>query len=243
MSGDERSAFVSTEIKPALTAAEPAVLGLTGLAVAALVLASVDLGWTSADKALLIPWTLMMGAVAQFIAGIMDFKRNNVFGATAFTTYSLLWFAVSLTLFIAIFTDAKIDMHQYAFGLIGFLVFSLYLTVTSAMTNKMLFVALVFIDLSLFALVLNIMAGTPALMVGIFLFLVSLSSFYGAAAIILNAESGRILLPLGEAIWAKRRSTSRVPGPSGPWSQRPRASRDCDLTTIDDDRGVRHASA
>ena len=185
----------------------------------------------------------MMGAVAQFIAGIMDFKRNNVFGATAFTTYSLLWFAVSLTLFIAIFTDAKVDMDHYAFGLIGFLVFSLYLTVTSAMTNKMLFVALVFIDLSLFALVLNIMAGTPALMVGIFLFLVSLSSFYGAAAIILNAESGRILLPLGEAIWAKRRSTSRVPGPSGPWSQRPRASRDCDLTTIDDDRGVRHASA
>jgi uncharacterized protein len=205
MSGDERSPFVSTEVRPTLSAAEPAVLGLTGLAVAALVLASVDLGWTSADKALLIPWTLMMGAVAQFIAGIMDFKRNNIFGATAFTTYSLLWFAVSLTLFIAIFTHAKVDMDHYAFGLIGFLVFSLYLTVTSTMTNKMLFVVLVFIDLSLFTLVLNIMAGTPALIVGIFLFLVSLSSFYGAAAIILNAESGRILLPLGEAIWAKRR--------------------------------------
>ena len=81
------SPFLTTEIKPRPSAAEPAVLGLTGLAVAALVLAAGDLGLASGTaKALMIPWTLLLGATAQLIAGLIDFRRNNMFGATAFTT-------------------------------------------------------------------------------------------------------------------------------------------------------------
>ena len=164
------SPFLNTEIKPRASAADPAVLGLTGLAVAALVLASGDLGLASgAAKSLMIPWTLSMGATAQLVAGLIDFRRNNMFGATAFTTYSLLWYSVSLTLFITIFTGAKFDITHYAYGLIGFLVFSLILTVASAMTNKTLFAVLVFIDLAILTLVLNIMAKTPTKLVGDFL--------------------------------------------------------------------------
>ena len=48
--------------------AEPAALGLIGLAVAALVLASADLGLTSSFKSLMIPWVLFFGATAQLIA-------------------------------------------------------------------------------------------------------------------------------------------------------------------------------
>jgi succinate-acetate transporter protein len=202
MTGDDRTAFLSTEIKPSPSAAEPAVLGLTGLAVAALVLASGDLGLASgAAKSLMIPWTLMLGATAQLIAGLIDFKRCNMFGATAFTTYSLLWYAVSLTLFITIYTGAEFDISHYAYGLIGFLVFSLILTVGSMMTNKTLFAVLVFIDLAVLTLVLNVMAKTPAQIVGAFLLCVAASSFYGAAGILLNTMTGRSIIPLGKAIW------------------------------------------
>jgi hypothetical protein len=202
MTQGDKAVFQSTETTPRPSAADPAVLGLTGLAVAALVLASGDLGLASAAaKSLMIPWTLMMGATAQLIAGLVDFKRNNLFGATAFTTYSLLLYSVSLTLFITIYTGAKFDITHYAYGLIGCLVFSLFLTAGSAMTNETLFAILVFIDLALFTLVLNIMAKTPKEIVGAFLILAAASSFYGAAGILINTMSGRTVVPPGKALW------------------------------------------
>ena len=80
MSAGQRNAFVATETRLAPSVADPAVLGLTGLAVAALVLAAIDLGWTSGAKALVIPWTLMMRASAQSVAGLtrLPLSRSNL---------------------------------------------------------------------------------------------------------------------------------------------------------------------
>ncbi len=96
----------STKPKQPIHIADPAPLGLIGLAVAALVLASTDLGLVSSlAKSLMIPWVLFFGATAQLIAGTMEFKRNNIFGATVFSTYSMTMYAIALTLFITIFTN------------------------------------------------------------------------------------------------------------------------------------------
>ncbi len=182
--------------------AEPACLGLIGLAVAALVLASTDLRLTSAvSPSLMIPWTLFLGATAQLIAGIMDFKRNNIFGATAFTTYSLLWYAVSLTLLFRVFGWVEVDVNHYAWGLIGFLFFSLILTVGSLMVNKTFIAILLGIDIAIITLVLHIMTGVSEIPVGISLVAVSASSFYGAAAVLLNHMSQKTILPLGGPVW------------------------------------------
>ncbi len=187
------------------SAAEPAPLGLIGLAVAALVLASTDLKLASASaKSLMIPWTLFLGATAQLIAGLMEFRRNNVFGATTFTTYSLLWYSVSATLLITIFTKAPVDVTHYAYGLLGFLVFSIILTVASLMTNKTFVLILLCIDGALAGLVANLLAQTPGEVVGGFLLLVSVFSFYGAAAILVNSMAGRTVLPLGAPVWKPR---------------------------------------
>lgn len=187
---------------PSILLAEPAPLGLTGLAVAALVLGLTDLGWASAtDKSLMIPWTLFLGATAQLIAGIIDFRRANIFGGTAFTTYSLLWYAVSITLVISIFTDAAFDITHYAHGLIGFLVFSLILTVAATLTNLVLFIVLLGIDAAIFFLVGQLLGGWPSTPVGVSLLAVSAASFYGVTAILLNRMTGREVLPVGPALW------------------------------------------
>ncbi|MFX0069262.1 MAG: acetate uptake transporter [Promethearchaeota archaeon] len=186
-------------------AAEPASLGLFGLAVAALVLSSTDLGLASAAaKSLMIPWTVCLGATAQLIAGIIDFKRKNIFGGTVFTTFSLLWYSVSLTLFIAIFGGVPVDMTHYGFGLIGFLVFGLIMTVGSLMTNLTFLTVLIFIDLALGTLIPHVLFGTPAFIVGVFLVCVSASSFYGAAAVLVNTMAGKTVLPLGKKLWNPR---------------------------------------
>lgn len=195
-----------TEAQPKdvkITVAEPAVLGLIGLAVAALVLGGQDLGLTGdGGKSLMIPWTIFLGATAQLIAGILDYKRNNIFGATAFTTYSLLWYAVSLTLIITIYTpEVGFDIKHYAWGLLGFMGFSLILTIASLMTNKVFIGILIAIDLAILALVLHILAGTPAFLVGIFLLAVSFQSFYGALAILVNNMAGKVVFPMGRPVW------------------------------------------
>ncbi len=185
--------------------AEPAPLGLIGLAVGALVLGLTDLGLFNGTKSLEIPWTICLGATAQLIAGIMDYKRKNIFGATAFTVYSLLWYAVSLTLVTMIYGGVGFDIAHYAYGLIGYLVFSIIMTVASLMTNKTLFIILIGIDLVLIALIPHYLLGTPEEIAGIFLLFVSGASFYGAAAVLLNTMAGKPVLPLGKALWNPNR--------------------------------------
>ena len=192
----------TTETKPPMHTADPAPLGLLGLAVAALVLASTDLGLvSSAAKSLMIPWVLFFGATAQLIAGTIEFKRNNIFGATVFSTYSMTMYAIAFTLFITIFTDVEFDIAHYGFGLIAILIFSLIATVASLITNKMLFIILIFVDLAVIALIPHYLNGVTAFPAGVFLLGTSITSFYTAMAILLNNMAGKTILPLGKSIW------------------------------------------
>jgi len=193
----------TTATKQPMHTADPAPLGLIGLAVAALVLASTDLGFVpSAAKSLMVPWVLFFGATAQLIAGTIEFKRNNIFGATVFTTYSMTMYAIALTLFITIFTGVEFDIAHYGFGLIAILVFSLIATTASLITNKMLFIILIFVDLAVIALIPHYLYGITAFPAGVFLLCTSVSSFYTAMAILLNNMTGKTILPLGKPIWS-----------------------------------------
>jgi len=193
----------TTVTKLPMHAADPAPLGLIGLAVATLVLASTDLGLVSPEaKSLMIPWVLFFGATAQLIAGTIEFKRNNIFGATVFTTYSMTMYAIALTLFITIFTGVEFDIAHYGFGLIAILVFSLIATTASLITNKMLFIILIFVDLAVIALIPHYLFGITAFPAGVFLLGTSVSSFYTAMAILLNNMAGKTILPLGKSIWS-----------------------------------------
>ena len=182
--------------------AEPAVVGLIGIVVATLVLGATDVGWAShTDKSLMIPWVLCLGATAQLIAGILDFKRNNIFGGTAFTTYSLLWYSIALTQYITIFTDVAFDITHYALGLIGFLIFSIILTIASTLVNKTFFGILALIDLALIGLVANILFETPIEPVGVLLLMITGLASYAALAVLLNVMRGKVVLSQGSPIW------------------------------------------
>ena len=80
--------------------ANPSPLGLFGLAIVTLVASSSKLGITD-GTAYIIPWALFLGAAAQFVAGILDYKHNNTFGATAFCGYGFFWFAMAFSWMIS----------------------------------------------------------------------------------------------------------------------------------------------
>mgnify|MGYP006306835581 CR=1 FL=1 len=182
--------------------AEPAALGLTGLAVAALVIGSGYLDLTSSvDKVLMVPWILFFGACAQLIAGITDFKRNNIFGATVFSVYAFAMFSIALTLFFIIFGGVSFDIAHYGFGLIAILVFTLIATIASLMAHKILLIILLVVDVAVTGLIFHYLAGYPTFIGGLFLIFTSILSFYAVAAILLNTMANKTILPLGEPVW------------------------------------------
>jgi len=205
----EQKSVISTDVTvKAVPMADPAALGLIGLAVAALVLGSVDLQLTASvpSKSLMIPWILFFGATAQLIAGAMEFKRNNIFGATVFSVYAMTMYSIALTVVInnsSVLTSGNIE--HYAYGLVGILLFSLIATVASLMTNKALFAILIAVDLAVVLLIPHYLLEMSAQPAGVFLILTSVLSFYTAAAILLNTMAGRTVLPLGKPLWTPKK--------------------------------------
>ncbi len=192
----------------AVPMADPAALGLIGLAVAALVLGVVDLQLVASapSKSLMIPWVLFFGATAQLIAGGLEFKRNNIFGATVFSVYAMTMYAIALTLVTnssSVLSPGNTD--HYAYGLIGILIFSIIATIASLMTSKVLFAILIAVDLAVTLLIPHYLMEISSQPAGVFLILTSVLSFYAAAAIVLNTMAGKTLVPVGKPLWIPKK--------------------------------------
>jgi len=184
--------------------ADPSGLGLFGLAMVTLVASSQKLGLTT-GFAFLVPWAIFLGAIAQMIACVNDFKHNNVFGATAFGAFGLFWLSVAASWLIKLGAfgpelAANVDGKQLGVAFIGYLIFSVYMTIGAVETNKMLLTIFVLIDV----LFIGLAADSFGLghgwhtMAAWAEFLIALVGFYGGAAATLNAHFGKQFLPLGK---------------------------------------------
>jgi len=185
--------------------ADPSALGLFGLAIVTLVASSIKLGWTS-GVSLAIPWVIFLGASAQLFACINDSKRMNTFGTTAFGGYAFFWYSMAMTWLIqaGVFGEAitlSMDPKQLGFAFIGYLIFSIFMTIGAMETHKVLFLIFVFIDLLFLGLSLsafNIMPDFSHNLAAWSELGVSLLSFYGSAAAVLNDHFERVFIPVGQ---------------------------------------------
>ncbi len=195
----------SSNAKITVITANPSAIGLFGLAMVTLVASSQKLGWTE-GTALIIPWAIFLGAAAQLYACFNDAKLNNVFGATAFGGYAFFWFGVAATWLIqnGVFGETIMqtaDIKQLGFAFIGYLIFTIYMTIGAMETSKVLFIIFVLIDclflglsLSTFGILKEFFHGFAAYSE----FILSLVSFYGSAAAVLNGHFGKEFLPVGK---------------------------------------------
>ena len=201
---EEKSANEVQNVK--ILAADPSAIGLFGLAMVTLVASSQKLGLTE-GTALIIPWAIFLGAFAQLYASLKDSKLGNTFGATAFGGYAFFWFGVGMTWMIqnGVFGEgmqAAADKNQLGVAFLGYLIFTLYMTYGAAGTHKVLFCIFVLIDLLFLGLVLSTLAHIElghwlAAFAELF---ISLFSFYGSAASVLNTHYGKTVLPVGKAL-------------------------------------------
>jgi len=189
---------------------DPSALGLFGLAMVTLVASSQKLGFTSGTS-FIVPWAIFLGGFAQLFACINDSKRNNVLGTTTFGGFALFWFAVATSWLIkdgllGETIATAVDGIQLGFGFFGYVIFALTLTIGFSTTNKVLFVDFIFIDLLLIGLTLNSFGVAPEFshyLAGCSELIVSLISFYGFAATVLNQHLDKIILPVGKPLVQK----------------------------------------
>jgi succinate-acetate transporter protein len=188
-----------------IVTADPSALGLFGLAMVTLVASFQKLGVTE-GVSLVLPWAIFLGGLAQLIASIQDSKHNNTFGATAFGAFGLFWFGVGMTWLIqtGAFGEklaAAADPKQLGFAFVGYLIFSVFMTIGAMETHKVLFIIFVLIDFLFIGLSLStfgIMYEFSHLLAAVSELLIALFSFYGSAAAVLNTHFGQTVLPVGK---------------------------------------------
>src|SRR5476649_840322 len=79
--------------------ANPAALGLVGFGLTTVLLSLINAGLLPAGgEPVIFPLAIAFGGTAQMIAGIMEYKVGNTFGATAFTAYGAFWWWFALLL-------------------------------------------------------------------------------------------------------------------------------------------------
>lgn len=196
--------MISDTQKVKSVVANPTALGLFGLAIVTLVASSQKLGFTT-GVSFVLPWAIFLGAFVQLVACIFDFKHDNMFGATAFGAYAFFWLGVSMSWLIklGVFGQelaSSADVKQLGVAFVGYLIFTAYMTLGALETNKVLFLIFFFIDLLFIGLAGDIFgwfSGAHTLAAYAEL-IISLLSFYGSAATLLNHHFGKQFLPLGK---------------------------------------------
>lgn len=190
------------------THVDPSALGLFGLAMVTLVASSQKLGITS-GVAYVLPWAIFLGALAQLVAGVLDYKKGNVFGATAFCAYGFFWLAMATSWLInlgafGVKLQENVDVSQMGIAFVGYLILTIFLTIGALETNKVLFFIFVFIDVLFIGLSVSTLVSEGAVhtlfhkLAAYAELIIALLSFYGSGANVLNNHFGRTFLPIGK---------------------------------------------
>jgi len=187
-------------VAPAI--ADPAPLGLAAFALTTFVLSFFNAGLVS-DKGVpvVLGLALAYGGIAQVLAGMWEFRNNNTFGATAFTSFGAFWISFFV---LEQFQADKIPSAKLgaAVGLylIAWGIFTTYMWVASFRVSVA--VNLVFLLLAVTFIVLGIgeANGTESLVkaggwLGI---ATAIVAWYASFASVTNKIFGRIVMPVRE---------------------------------------------
>ena len=188
-----------------LTTADPTALGLFSLAIVALVESTDELGLTD-GLTFLVPWVFFLGGIAQLFAARLDAKNNSIYGTTVWGLYGVFWISHAVIMmmqsgFFGSTLQASGDIRQLGIAYLGYLIFSIFVTIATMETNKVLFFILLLLDIEFLGLFLssfNMVEGAAYYMGAVAELFVSLLSFYGAGAVLINTCFQKTLLPLGK---------------------------------------------
>ncbi len=192
----------TTNIQVTHTSANPAPLGLFGFGLTTVLLNLHNAGFFEMN-AMIYAMGIFYGGIAQVIAGIMEAKKNNTFGFTAFISYGFFW----LTL-VALLVLPKLGWVAAASpaGMIAFLamwgIFTALLFVGTLKINKALQFVFATLTVLFFMLAIGDATGNETFkkITGIEGIVCGAAAIYTGAGALLNDMFGRSVLPLGVVV-------------------------------------------
>ncbi|HPU35722.1 MAG TPA: acetate uptake transporter [Bacillota bacterium] len=179
--------------------ADPGPLGLACFALTTFCLSMINAGLVVAESVyVVIALALVYGGTAQVLAGMWEFKKNNVFGATAFTSYGAFWVSLGIFELLAIQKVWVIPPQGTWLFLLAWTIFTAYMWIGSFGTNKALIVVFTLLLLTFILLTIGAAGNDAAHTWGGYCGIVTaIAAWYTSAAGIYNAVFGRVVLPVG----------------------------------------------
>jgi succinate-acetate transporter protein len=188
--------------QPAEAIADPAPLGLAAFALTTFVLSFFNANLVNeGGEPVVLGLALAYGGLAQLLAGMWEFKNNNTFGATAFSSFGAFW--ISLFVFDEFLADSVPAANlgdAVGLYLIGWGIFTAYMFIASLRVSVA--VAIVFALLAPTFIVLGIgnSAGNDTIVhIGGWLGIATaIAAWYASFASVTNKTFGRVILPVRE---------------------------------------------
>lgn len=177
--------------------ANPGPLGLLGFGMTTVLLNLTNAGILP-FSAIIISMGIFYGGLAQVIAGIMEYKKGNSFGFTAFISYGFFWISLVGILWLpkAGFDPAPAAALATFLLLWGIFTFGMFIAALSHnFITKFVFGSLVIL-FALLAIGNYTGSETVLHLAGYEGIICGLSAMYSALAQIINESLGRKALPL-----------------------------------------------
>jgi len=179
--------------------ANPAPLGLLAFGMTTVLLNFKNAGIIEMSP-MILAMGIFYGGIAQVIAGIIEAKKNNTFGLTAFTSYGFFWLSLVALILIPKFgwmpaaTDASMEAYLGMWGIFTLLLFFGTLKLNRALqlvfgTLTILFFLLVAAHATKNESVEHF-AGYEGILCGAL-------AIYTGIAQVLNELYGKVVLPIG----------------------------------------------
>ena len=180
--------------------ANPAPLGLMGFGMTTVLLNIHNAGFIALGS-MILAMGIFYGGLAQIIAGILEYRKGNTFGVTAFTSYGLFWLSfVALVVIpnlipgVTAPDSTALATYLFMWGLFTFMMF-----ISTLKKNKALQFVFISLAILFWLLALGDFTGnaTITMIAGYEGIICGLSAIYLAMAEVINETYGKTILPVG----------------------------------------------
>ena len=175
--------------------ANPGALGLAGFGLTTVLLQIHNIGLI--DSTVPLVYGFFWGGAAQVIAGIIDGRRGDIFGLTAFTSFGLFWIGLSFGFLLEWMGVVKLDSTGLAWACICWGIFTGYMTIGAFKISRVHVFVFASLTILFFLLAAHFYAILPAIVPGVVGLFCGAAAAYGSAAVVLNDKFGRWVLPIG----------------------------------------------
>jgi succinate-acetate transporter protein len=181
--------------------ADPGPLGLAAFALTTFLLSVRNAGWADGGAAWL-GFAFAYGGLAQLLAGMWEFRKGNVFGATAFSTYGAFWIGLGLYALLVEGSSPN-AMNDLGWILLAFAIFNTYMLLWSSRVNVAVFLVFLALEVTEIVLAIGFFADADSIVKagGVIGVVTAAIAWYTSAAGVANGMGDRKILPVGGPLW------------------------------------------